>query len=58
MKPTRLDVPLGPERRRALYDRFVHAQAFAQVDPWAERAEGRHAGEFAPIATQKLMAAE
>jgi nitrite reductase (NADH) large subunit len=48
----------APDERRALYDRFVHAQGFAQVDPWAERAEGRHAGEFAPIPTPDLLAAQ
>jgi nitrite reductase (NADH) large subunit len=37
-------------RRRALYDRFVFSQTFAQTDPWAERVAGRHAHEFAPIA--------
>jgi nitrite reductase (NADH) large subunit len=26
------------EGRRALHARFLHAQTFAQVDPWAERA--------------------
>jgi len=40
--------------RRALFDRFAHSQRFAQIDPWAERVEGRHAYEFTPIA----MAAE
>lgn len=39
-----------PERRRALYERFVHSQTFAQIDPWAERVAGRDAHEFAPIA--------
>ena len=47
-----------PQGRRALYDRFAHAQTFAQTDPWAERAGGGHAGEFAPIAPPELMAAE
>ncbi|MFN3745288.1 MAG: nitrite reductase large subunit NirB [Hyphomicrobiaceae bacterium] len=36
--------------RRALYDRFVHAQTFAQSDPWAERAQGKDAHEFRPLA--------
>ncbi len=43
--------------RKALYDRFLHSQTFAQKDPWAERAarpaerEGRTPGdEFAPLA--------
>jgi nitrite reductase (NADH) large subunit len=38
------------ERRRALYDRFVYSQKFSQTDPWAERAAGKDAHEFAPIA--------
>jgi nitrite reductase (NADH) large subunit len=38
------------ERRRALHDRFVHSQKFAQVDPWAERVEGKDAHEFRPMA--------
>ncbi|MFC7475221.1 nitrite reductase large subunit NirB [Dankookia sp. GCM10030260] len=32
------------EGRRALHAKFLHAQTFAQVDPWAERAAG---GELA-----------
>jgi nitrite reductase (NADH) large subunit len=38
------------ERRRALYGRFVYSQEFSQTDPWAERARGKDAHEFAPIA--------
>jgi nitrite reductase (NADH) large subunit len=38
------------ERRRALYDRFVLSQRYSQTDPWAERAQGRDAHEFAPMA--------
>jgi nitrite reductase (NADH) large subunit len=38
------------ERRKALYDRFVLSQQFAQIDPWAERARGKDAHEFAPVA--------
>ena len=34
------------DRRRALYDRFVHSQSFSQTDPWAERAQGKDAHEF------------
>ncbi|HJQ58347.1 MAG TPA: nitrite reductase large subunit NirB, partial [Vineibacter sp.] len=36
-------------RRQALYDRFVYAQRFSQHDPWAERAQGHDAHEFAPL---------
>ena len=35
--------------RRALYARFLEAQKFSQVDPWAERAHGKDATEFAPL---------
>lgn len=45
------------ERRRALYARFVEAQKYAQVDPWAERAKGAFAHEFAPIADLRLSQA-
>jgi nitrite reductase (NADH) large subunit len=38
------------ERRRALFDRFVYSQKFAQIDPWAERAKGKDAHEFRPMA--------
>jgi nitrite reductase (NADH) large subunit len=37
------------ERRRTLRDRFVYSQQFAQIDPWAERASGKDAREFAPL---------
>ena len=37
-------------RRKALYDRFVFSQQFAQSDPWAERVNGRDAHEFAAMA--------
>jgi nitrite reductase (NADH) large subunit len=32
--------------RKALHARFLHAQSFAQDDPWAERANGGDAHEF------------
>lgn len=36
--------------RRALYERFLESQRYAQRDPWAERAfEGVAAHEFAPL---------
>jgi nitrite reductase (NADH) large subunit len=38
------------ERRQALYARFVYSQSFVQVDPWAERVNGRDAHEFAAMA--------
>jgi nitrite reductase (NADH) large subunit len=37
-------------KRRALADRFVFSQQFAQKDPWAERVAGKDAHEFAPLA--------
>jgi nitrite reductase (NADH) large subunit len=47
------------ERRGALYDRFVYSQRFSQADPWAERALGKDAHEFAPLANlTRLEAAE
>lgn len=36
-------------KRSALVERFVVSQQFAQKDPWAERAQGKDAHEFAPI---------
>ena len=45
------------ERRRALYDRFVFSQQFAQNDPWAERAQGKDAHEFRPVADLTLREA-
>ena len=45
------------ERRRALAERFRHAQSFAQVDPWAERVRGVDAHEFRPLADLTMMEA-
>lgn len=42
------------DRRRALFARFVHAQVFAQVDPWAERVKGAFGHEFKPLADLRL----
>jgi nitrite reductase (NADH) large subunit len=41
-------------RRHMLYERFVYSQKFAQHDPWAERAKGRDAHEFTPLAELSL----
>jgi nitrite reductase (NADH) large subunit len=41
-------------RRRALFERFVLSQRYAQVDPWAERVNGREAHEFAAMAELRL----
>ena len=53
------DDPAAGRRRswtsaRALYDRFVFSQNFAQVDPWAERVAGKDAHEFTPMADLRL----
>ena len=45
------------EGRKALFERFVHSQKFAQVDPWAERAQGKDAHEFRPMADLARMEA-
>ena len=38
------------ENRKVLYTRFLDSQKYAQVDPWAERADGRvDAHEFQPL---------
>jgi nitrite reductase (NADH) large subunit len=47
------------EKRVALYERFKYAQAFLQIDPWAERVAGRDAHEFVPLRSFPMqMAAE
>ncbi len=47
------------DKRTALNDRFIHSQKFAQIDPWAERAAGKEAHEFSPVADlTSRMAAE
>jgi nitrite reductase (NADH) large subunit len=35
--------------RRALHERFVHSQLFAQTDPWTQRVMGADAHEFAKL---------
>jgi nitrite reductase (NADH) large subunit len=44
------------DKRRAFFDRFVHSQAFAQIDPWAERTSGKDKHEFRPMAELRLEA--
>ncbi|PVB59970.1 nitrite reductase large subunit NirB [Labrenzia sp. 011] len=46
------------DRRKAYYDRFVHSQKFAQVDPWSERVSGKDKHEFKPMADLTREAAE
>ena len=38
--------------RKALHARFLESQKYSQVDPWAERAAGKDASEFAPLRPQ------
>jgi nitrite reductase (NADH) large subunit len=45
------------DKRRALFERFENSQRKAQVDPWAERAAGRDAHEFKPMADFTLAEA-
>ncbi|MPY73937.1 MAG: nitrite reductase large subunit [Alphaproteobacteria bacterium] len=45
------------ERRAALRDRFLKSQASSQDDPWAERAQGADAHEFAPMAQLRVLEA-
>jgi nitrite reductase (NADH) large subunit len=42
------------ESRRALHARFRYAVSFTQKDPWAERAAGAAAHEFAPLAEMRV----
>ena len=37
------------KERKALYERFLYSQKFAQIDPWKARAEGEAAHEFTPL---------
>ena len=43
------------EGRRTLATRFLESQKYAQVDPWAERAQGRDANEFAPLSAGSMQ---
>lgn len=45
------------ENRKALYNRFVHSQKTAQIDPWAERVRGKDAHEFSAMAEIGLLEA-
>ena len=46
----RQQIMADPERRKALYERFVFSQKFSQSEPWNERAHGKDAHEFAAMA--------
>jgi nitrite reductase (NADH) large subunit len=55
----RAQVLANSDSRKALYERFVYSQRFAQTDPWAERVHGKDAHEFTPLANfAHLRAAE
>ncbi|MFN3867882.1 MAG: nitrite reductase large subunit NirB [Hyphomicrobiaceae bacterium] len=45
------------EKRRALVARFDISQRYSQSDPWRERAEGKEAHEFKPLADLTRMEA-
>ena len=42
----RKQVAEDPERRKELNERFIYSQKFMQIDPWAERVQGKDAEEF------------
>jgi nitrite reductase (NADH) large subunit len=44
--------------RKALYARFLESQKYSQVDPWAERVNGRDADEFTPLEPASAGAVE
>jgi nitrite reductase (NADH) large subunit len=46
------------DKRRALYERFVHSQGFSQKDPWAERVAGKDAHEFVALADVSFAAGQ
>ncbi|MFK7997221.1 MAG: nitrite reductase large subunit NirB [Granulosicoccus sp.] len=45
----------NPDTRRRYHDRFSASQAVAQVDPWAERVDGRDSHEFNTLKPQRLQ---
>src|SRR6478736_3162780 len=51
LETIRQQVMADGERRRALYERFIFSQRFAQIDPWSERVSGKDKHEFRPMAT-------
>ncbi len=56
VEPIKEQIVDDRDKRRALYNRFVFSQSFAQTDPWSERVAGKDAHEFAPIADLALAA--
>ena len=53
----RRQIMTDTEKRKGYFDRFVHSQKFAQVDPWSERVSGKDKHEFKPMATIGLARA-
>ena len=53
----RRQIMTDTEKRKGYFDRFVHSQKFAQVDPWSERVSGKDKHEFKPMATIGLAQA-
>src|SRR5579863_8619124 len=53
----RRQIMTDTEKRKGYFDRFVHSQRFAQVDPWSERVSGKDKHEFKPMATIGLAQA-
>ncbi len=58
LETIRAQVVADAPRRKALFDRFVLSQKTAQIDPWAERAQGKEAHEFVPLKPVLAEAAE
>ncbi|MBT9447585.1 MAG: NAD(P)/FAD-dependent oxidoreductase [Hyphomonadaceae bacterium] len=54
----RLRVIEDAAQRLALFERFVRAQTYSQIDPWAERARGVDSDEFRPLTPALTEAAE
>ena len=46
------------QSREALHARFLESQRYAQVDPWAERARGKDAEEFAMLSSETELEAQ
>ncbi|MGW8248886.1 MAG: nitrite reductase large subunit, partial [Acidiferrobacterales bacterium] len=43
------DAIFDEDQRKALAEKFLYSQTFAQIDPWKQRAEGDDANEFRKI---------
>ena len=58
LEVVRATIMADGDARKALWDRFLLSQSFAQVDPWGERVGGHEAYEFAPLTIVPALAAE